>query len=712
MATRVKQTKKVNSRQVAFTRFMLIVAVLVLWMGGIGVRLVHLQVTKHEWLKERAAGQRLDIKKSKLPRGTIFDRNGRALAMSVRVKTLYADPTKMDDTKASAKAIAKVLGVKEKDLAAQLAEAKSDERRFVPLAKGLEEEAVQRINKALDNPSVKKADTPNFDGLHWREDQRRSYPYQTLAAHVIGFSNNDGIGQAGIEQSQNDILYGAVIKKVQERDRLGRVYDEAVSEKEPPKDVVLTISMPVQFMVEQALAKAVSNSQAKSGMAIVIDNKTGEILALANHPTFDPNRLNDITHENLSNAAVQLVYSPGSVFKLITYSSALERKMITPEGEIDSGNGSIEVAGHRFSDSHAIGRVNYAKAFAHSSNVCAIKTGMRVGKDGFYQTLQNFGFGKRTGIELPAETNGIVRNPERWNGDSLASMSIGYEIGVTALQMATAFATIANNGVRIQPHVVKEVRQSDDQVVSIAEPEKTQVVSAETARDMKTMMRQVVLAGTGKRAQLNGYTSAGKTGTAWKFDEKLKKVNSAKYVSSFIGFAPAENPAVTIAVVMDEPKVGGRDGGQVAGPVFREIAQQILPELNIKPEGYVEPEAEVEDIPEITPTSGPSATAIEPERPAVSTASAMAASASAKAEPKPDARIEKKETEKKSEVKKSEKIKAEPKAVVSKPEKAAATDAKSKPAAKREPEKKPKDPAKNKAPSDKKSQPEKKKGKT
>lgn len=711
MASRVKRNRKTNLRQLAFTRFMLVVALLVVWMGGISVRLVHLQVTKHEWLKERAASQRLEVKRSKLPRGTIFDRNGRALAMSVRVKTLYADPTQIEDVKTAARLLAPVLGVKEKDLAIQLTEAKEDERRFLPLAKGLDDEAAQRINKALDDPAIKKADTPNFTGLHWREDQRRSYPYQTLAAHVIGFSNADGIGQAGIEQSQNDILYGAVIKKVQERDRLGRVYDEVVSEKEPPKDVVLTISMPIQYMVEQALAKAVVNSQAKSGMAVVIDNKTGEILALANHPTFDPNKLNEITHENLSNAAVQLVYSPGSVFKLITYSSALERKMISPEAEIDSGNGTIEVAGHRFSDSHAIGRVNYAKAFAHSSNVCAIKTGMRVGRDGFYQTLQNFGFGRRTGVELPAETNGIVRSPERWNGDSLASMSIGYEIGVTALQMTTAFATIANNGVRVQPHIVKEVRQSDDQVVSITQPEKTQVVSKETARDMTTMMRQVVLAGTGKRAQLNGYSSAGKTGTAWKFDEKLKKVNSAKYVSSFIGFAPVETPAVTIGVVIDEPKIGGRDGGQVAGPVFREIAQQILPELNVKPEGYVEPGEEIDDVPEITPASGPSADIIEPGLSTATPSASRAGIAETNAEARPDTRVEKKASGASPGLKRSDKIRPEITKTASKPEKGAKVEKVSKPETKREPEKTLKEPVKNKASSSPRSV-EKKKGKT
>ncbi len=579
---------------------MLIVACLVIWMGGISARLVHLQVTKHDWLKERAAGQRLDVKKSKLPRGSIFDRNGRALAMSVRVKTLYADATQIADPSAAAKTIARSIGAKEKDLAKQLSDAKENERKFVPLLKAVDETNVQRINRELDDQTVRKTDAPNFKGLHWREDQQRSYPYQRMAAHVIGFSNAEGIGQAGVEQSQNDILYGAVIKRVQERDRLGRIYDETVSEKEPPKDVVLTISSSIQYMVEAALERAVTSSQAKAGTAIVIDNATGEILALANYPTFDPNRLGEITADNLSNAAVQQVYSPGSVFKLITYGSALEKRMFTPESEIDSGNGTVEVGGRRFSDSRAYGRITYTKAFAVSSNVCAIKTGMKVGREGFFQTLTDFGFGKKTGIELPAETSGIVRSPQKWFGDSLASMSIGYEIGVTPLQMTSAFAAIANDGVRVQPHIIKEVRGPGGEVLYATQPEKFRVVSARTARDLRIMMREVVVSGTGKLARLNGYSSAGKTGTAWKFDEKLKKVNSAKYVSSFIGMAPAERPAVTIGVVIDEPRVGGRNGGQVAGPVFREIAERILPELNIRPNGGRVPEGDVEDIPEIT----------------------------------------------------------------------------------------------------------------
>jgi cell division protein FtsI (penicillin-binding protein 3) len=594
-----KRKKKINPKQTAFTRFMLIIAVFVLWIGGISARLVHLQVHESEWLRDRASRVRTKNTTTKLPRGTIFDRDGARLAVSINVNTLFADATELVDIKGTARSLSKVLNLNESKLSQQLNQAKTDERKFVPIAKGLDAAKVDEVNRLLEDPKIQKADTPKHPGLHWREEQKRSYPNATLAAHVIGFTDSQGDGQAGIEQSMNDELYGAVIKKVQERDRLGRVYDETVTEKEPPKDITLTISVPIQFFTDQALERRVKESGSKSGMAIVIDNKTGEILALSNYPTFDPNRLNDIHADNLTNGVIQSIYSPGSVFKLVTYGSALEKKLITPEGEIDAGNGTIEIAKHKFTDSHAIGRVTYKKALAHSSNVCAIKTSMRVGKEDFFNYIQKFGFGKPTGIELPAETGGIVRNPQRWNGDSLASMAIGYEIGVSALQMATAFATIANDGVRIQPHIVKEIRQSDETTVPRPEPERTQVVSPETARDLRTMLREVVLAGTGKRAQLDGYSSAGKTGTAWKFDPATKGINRAKYISSFIGFAPADKPAITIAVVMDEPKLGGRDGGGSAAPAFQEIAQAVLPELNVARDmDSKSTVADVEEIPE------------------------------------------------------------------------------------------------------------------
>ncbi len=591
---RSKKSKKGELQQVAFTRFMLVVAVFVIWMGGISARLVNLQVTQHAWLKEKALDVRQDVKQSRMLRGTIFDRNERTLAMSLRVKTLYADPSEIEDLGTAAKAIATALKIDANQIESQLRQGKEAKKRFVTLAKKLDEDVVQKINKALDMHDVKKADLPNFPGLHWREDQKRSYPYQSMASQVVGFSNAEDDGKAGIEQSQDDILHGAVIKKLQERDRLGRVYDETVVERETPGDIILTLDTAMQYITEQALERGVRSAQARSGIAIVMNPKNGEILALANYPTFDPNTINEAGAETIGNKAIQSVYSPGSVFKIVTYGSALEKRLFTPEDKIDAGHGSIDVAGHVFSD-HSSGLMTYSEAFARSSNVCAIKTGMRVGRNDFFAMIQKMGFGSKTGIELPAETQGIVRSPEKWYGDSLASMSIGYEIGVTALQMTTAFATIANNGIRNQPHVIKEIRRTDQQPKIVTQPQQTQIITAESARHLKTMLRQVVVNGTARRAQLNGYSVAGKTGTAWKFNAKSKSVDSSKYISSFIGMAPANDPEIVVAIVMDEPKGGARDGGVVSAPVFREIAQQILREMNIAPDAPVKQESLVAD---------------------------------------------------------------------------------------------------------------------
>jgi cell division protein FtsI/penicillin-binding protein 2 len=592
MPKNARKPKKKNPMQTAFTRFMLVVAFFVLWIGGIGVRLVHLQINQHEMLREKALDQRRDQVKTKQLRGTIFDRTERTLAMSVKVKSLYADPREIEDVETTAKVVAKVLKVKPNDILKALQEGKETNKRFVWLARKLDENQADAINEALENRDLRKFDLPRYAGLHWRQEQKRSYPYRSLAAHIVGFSNNEDVGSAGIEQSQEDILHGAVLKGWQDRDRLGRVYDESedLEEREPPKDIVLTIGHSIQYKVEQALEQGVKNSNSNAGMAIVLDPKTGEILAMANYPTFDPNRFTEFAADNFKNRAMHDVYSPGSVFKLITYGSAINENLMSADDEIDCRGGGIEVAGHLFKDSHATKVMSYNEAMAVSSNVAAIKTGMHVGKEKFSDYIERFGFGTPVGVELPAEAKGIVRPVSVWQGDSLASMSIGYEIGVSALQMATAFATIANDGVRVQPHVIKEIRQEDGQTISATEPQKTQVVTAETARGLRRMLREVVLKGTGKRAQLNGYTSAGKTGTAWKFNPKTKRIDASKYVSSFIGMAPAENPSVVIAVVMDEPKTGARDGGQVSGPVFREIAEQILPELNVIPDANIQKE--------------------------------------------------------------------------------------------------------------------------
>jgi cell division protein FtsI (penicillin-binding protein 3) len=564
---------------------MLVVAFFIFWIGAIGVRLVHLQVNQHDSFRKKAVSQRRDVVKSKMLRGTIYDRNERPLAMSVKVKSLYVDPGEIDDVTATSNRIAKVLKVNRNKIAKRIEKGKKNGKRFVWIARKLNEETVDKINNALNDKKLKKYDLPRFKGLHWTVEQKRSYPYKTMAAHVIGFSNSDDAGQAGIELSQEAALRGEVTKTTRQRDRLGRVYDEWKAAREESSDVVLTISNSIQYKVEEALARGVRKANAKSGKAIVLNPKTGEILAMANYPSFDPNKFRKLKSGEWRNRSIQDNYAPGSVFKLVTYAAALEEKLIKPDDEIDCGEGTITVAKHTFNDSHSVGNVTYTRAFAESSNVGAIKTAMKVGENTFYRYAREFGFGAKIGVELPAEAAGLLRSPKRWNGDSLASMSIGYEIGVTALQSATAFATIANDGVKVQPHIIKEIRKADGELISTTEPEKVPVVSAGTAENLRKMLREVVLNGTARRAQLKGYTSAGKTGTAWKYDAKLKAVNRNKYVSSFIGFAPAENPEVVIAVVMDEPKGTMRYGGQVAAPVFREIAEQVLPELNVVPDG-------------------------------------------------------------------------------------------------------------------------------
>jgi cell division protein FtsI (penicillin-binding protein 3) len=576
MAKRKPVKKKQNSVQTAFTRFMFIVAFFTIWIGVIGVRLVHLQVTQHVDLREKAVNQRRDEFKDRALRGTIFDRSERALAISLKAKSLFVDPTEIADIDVQpiAYRVARTLNLKPNEVFGELRKAKDNNRRFVWLARKLDEESVNKINNL------------NLDVLHWKEEQTRSYPHGTLASHIIGFSNSEEVGQAGIELSQEKYLRGETVEVHQDKDRLGRVFDrEETEERKPPKDVILTIDYGIQYKTEQALAKGVANANAKSGTAVVLNPKNGEILAMATVPTFDPNKYGEASADTLKNKAIQDYYTPGSTFKLVTYSSAIEEGLIKPEGTIDVSKGFIKVADREIADSHKAGVISYADAFAISSNVAAVRTGLSVGKQNFFDTATKFGFGQPTNIELPAETGGILHPIQNWNPDSLASMSLGYEIGITTLQNASAFATIANGGVRIKPHIIKEIREADGKVLLQNTPESVQAVTPETAAAMRKMMQRVVLAGTGVKAQLNGYSVIGKTGTAWKYDDKLKRINQEKYVSSFAGIAPMENSAVVIVVVLDEPKGEFRDGGHVAAPVFREIAEQILPELGIEADG-------------------------------------------------------------------------------------------------------------------------------
>jgi cell division protein FtsI (penicillin-binding protein 3) len=340
------------------------------------------------------------------------------------------------------------------------------------------------------------------------------------------------------------------------------------------------------------LQAAVQRSRAKSGTVIVLDPGSGEILALANAPTFDPNKVADAKPETRSNWALQNIYEPGSTFKVVAFSAALEKNLVKADDRIDCQMGAITVAGRVVHDHSAFGTLTIAEALAKSSNVAAIKLGVRVGDPTMYDYIRRFGFGSRTGIELPGETAGLLRKVERWQPSSIGSIAIGQEIGVTPVQMVAAFGALANDGVRIAPHLIREVRNAGGTVIYRAQPEQRRVISSETAIAIRGMLEGVTLRGTAKLAQLDGYSAAGKTGTAQKIDPKTRTYSATKHVASFVGFAPVSNPQVAIIVVVDEP-AGAYHGGDVAAPVFREVAELILPSLGVMPD------IEVKSMPEL-----------------------------------------------------------------------------------------------------------------
>ncbi len=574
MSRVIKQKLKKQTIPTIFSRFLFIVAIFVIWMGIIGVRLVHLQVNQHTELYNKALSQRRDVLKNKLLRGSILDRSGRALAISLKTQSLFADPSEITDIDTTAFRLANVLHGKPSDLISQLRESKDSNKRFLWLARKLDSDAVQKINDL------------GLPGIHWREEQKRSYPQGNLAAQVVGFSNSEDVGQAGIELSQDKNLHGETIESWQEKDRLGRIYDQQTAEesKAPPKDILLTIDSGIQYRVEESLKNGVEAANAKAGIAIAMDPKTGEILAMANYPTFDPNKFGEAIPENIKNNAIQNTYTPGSTFKLVSYSAALDDNDIQPDDRIDTNKGSIKVGDREISDSHTSTNPTATDALAISSNVAAIKVAQKLGKDKLYEYALRFGFAAQTNVELPAEAAGQLKQPKFWNPDSLGSMAIGYEMGANFLQTTAAYCAIANGGVRIAPHLIKEIHEASGVVLPQPEFEKRNVVTAETAQKMRQMLRRVVTAGTGVSAQPNGYTVAGKTGTARKWDVKGKKFSETKLLSSFVGMAPAENPAVVIGVWLDEPRVKFADGGRVAAPIFRDIAEKILPEMNILPD--------------------------------------------------------------------------------------------------------------------------------
>jgi len=535
-----------------------------LWMAAIGARLIFLQVNQHETLKRRAGQQQQRIIEVSPLRGFIYDRYGRELARSINMVSIYAAPREIKDAQLTARELAGLLGLDEAELVQKL----QSDRPYVPIKRKIFPDAAESIGQL------------GLQGIHLVKEARRFYPGEELAAHILGFVGADEGTLGGIELAYNDYINGSPGQVMIYVDGARRSYD---STERPPtigQNVTLTISQSIQFVAERELAAAVRQSNAQGGTAIVLKPQTGEILAMASLPNYNPNNLSGASREALSNRAIQTPYEPGSVFKMVTYAAALEEGLIEPEQIIDCQGGSIIVAGHTIRDSSSYGQLTAMEAMAHSSNVAAIKLAQRIGQERLAYYIRKFGFGLKTNIDLPGESRGVVRSVKDWSSASLGAIPIGYEIGVTPLQLVSAMAAVANGGVWVQPHVVKKIASPAGATLVEANPETRRVISGETSVKLTRLLEGVVLRGTAKRARLFGYTAAGKTGTAYKYDKQLKGYSPTKHYATFAGFAPAKKPEVAIVVMIDEPR-GAHHGGEVAAPVFKRIAEAVLDDLAV-----------------------------------------------------------------------------------------------------------------------------------
>lgn len=599
------------------SRHIFIACLFVAWMSVIIWRLAYLQIARHEELTAKATRQRNEGQTVAAVRGTIVDRNNVVLVTSIETDSVMADLYQIkDDVKAQiVKALAAPLRTSEAALTNKL----NSGNKAPILGAKLEWDVTEQIRNLIE---VNK-----FKGVKLIRDTQRHYPNGSLAAHILGTVDAAEKGVSGLERRLDKYLIGQDGKLQFEKDAAGRPFSQEERAALAGGRIITTLDVVLQHKVEQAIAQALVETKADGMSAIVMDPATGEILALANAPTFEPGtRWQGSEQEQNArrNRAMVDVYEPGSVLKMVTYSAAIEEGLAQPDEKINC-RGPFMNGPHPISDTHSYGELTVAQALAKSSNVGAIRLALRVGKDRFADYLTRFGFGQKTGIDLPAEEVGLVRPVRHWEATSLPSMAIGYGIGVTAIQAITAMASIANRGMWVQPHVLKKIVSADasQRVLLEVQPHTRRVLREETADVIKSMLAGVVETGTARNAiQLASYTAAGKTGTAKKVIGG--RYSDSAYYASFAGFVPATNPRFAIIVVIDTPK-GAHQGGQVAAPIFNQIAQAalgdygVLPDVNefrqkmaeAQDELRAKPARQVEAVPApikvvATPTSKPS----------------------------------------------------------------------------------------------------------
>jgi cell division protein FtsI (penicillin-binding protein 3) len=555
----------VNTHSIANRRLYVLGALLAMWCFGICIRLTYLQIFRYGSFAERAQHQQQRTAELSPRRGVIYDRAGRELAMSISVDSVFAVPSEIPNLASAVSLVSHVTKADPRELLAKCKASKS----FCWLARKADADIADRIRSL------------NLRGIYFQKESKRFYPKRELAAQILGYVGMDDQGLSGIERQYEDGLQGKPGTMLISVDAHKKWFSSVEKQPEPGKNVVLTIDEQIQYIAERELAAEMERTRAEAGTVVVENPHTGEILALANYPTFNPNLSREITPQRLKNHAVSDVYEPGSTFKLVTLAAALEEKVTRPSEVFDCQMGSIVVNGMRIHDDHPWGNLSVAEILLHSSEVGAIKIGLRLGEDRFYKYIRGFGFGQQTGIELPGETRGLTKPVSRWSKVSIAAISTGQEIGVSPLQLAAMVSTIANDGVWLAPRIVVAATepQRAPQTVAFHAGEGRRVISPMTAAEMKQMMQGVVLTGTGRKAILEGYSSAGKTGTAQKVDPMTHAYSRTKYIASFAGFAPINDPSIVVAVIIDSP-VGPHHGADVSAPVFQRISQQVLEYLH------------------------------------------------------------------------------------------------------------------------------------
>ncbi len=560
----MRETSRFRTRALVLTGVLFAVHVAVV------VRLGHLQLVRGEELTRFAERQYSKTLALTSKRGPIADRNGLVLAVSSGVESVFADPRRISDPRAVAERLAPWLGERAADLAERLAA----DRPFVWLKRKLPPAAVQPI-RALGLP-----------GIGVLPESLRFYPNRELAAHVIGFEGVDDRGLEGIELAHDRLLAGAAGLALVERDALGRDVSAQPRVLRPPtpgQGLALTLDARIQYIAERELDAAWRQTGARAGMVVALDPRTGEILAMAIRPTFNPNAYQTATSEQWRNRAITDPFEPGSTFKAILAAAALEEGVVTPEDRFYGEQGVIRIANRTIHDWKRYGWLTFRQVLQYSSNVGAIKVGLTLGRERYYRHITDFGFGSLTGVGLPGESRGQLRPPERWSGLSLASMSIGQEISVTALQILAAFGAIANDGRLMRPHVVRAVLDADGRELRRVEPEPVrQVISPGVAARLTEILTAVVADGTGHRAAIPGYAVAGKTGTAQKLDPVSHVYSRKPGVLSFVGFVPADAPRLAMLALLDEPKTVAW-GSEAAAPLFAAVAGPALRLLGVPP---------------------------------------------------------------------------------------------------------------------------------